>query len=280
LLYLLALFLGDLLVIWIAKSDVDLAHDPKIVFMVISKHTNYERRAIIRETWKAKVDKHEASHVFFFLADDDPDSNPAALKAEMKKFDDIVMLNMTENYALLKYKVVNALNWIEDNIKYYDLIVKIDDDVWINVDKFYPAASNLIYEQGEEWFIWGYLHWGVNVQSKGKNADVEFYKLFRTYPPYPNGPLYALHTNTARWIVELHKQGWLKYYFNEDDNIGVWTWGRKIRQINDQLFPTGTCSTTTGQHYGFFSANVAGNFQWFEDNWRRCGNPCMACITL
>jgi hypothetical protein len=111
LLYLLALFLGDLLVIWIAKSDVDLAHDPKIVFMVISKHTNYERRAIIRETWKAKVDKHEASHVFFFLADDDPDSNPAALKAEMKKFDDIVMLNMTENYALLKYKVTKRTQY-------------------------------------------------------------------------------------------------------------------------------------------------------------------------
>lgn len=104
LLYLLALFIGDFLIIWNARSDVDLATDPKIVFMVISKHTNYERRIAIRETWKVKVGRHQASHVFFFLADD-PDSNPAALQSEMKKYGDMVMLNMTENYELLKYKV-------------------------------------------------------------------------------------------------------------------------------------------------------------------------------
>ena len=31
------------------------------------------------------------------------------------------------------------MNWIEDNVKYYDLIVKVDDDVWINVDRYYPG---------------------------------------------------------------------------------------------------------------------------------------------
>jgi len=37
------------------------------------------------------------------------------------------------------------LNWIEDNIKYYDLIVKVDDDVWLNVDIFYPGTNRLTY---------------------------------------------------------------------------------------------------------------------------------------
>ena len=105
-LFLLGLLLVDLIIIWIAKSDLDLANDPKIVFMVISKHSNYDRRMAIRNTWKLKVDKHEASHLFFFLAADDPESNPESLQVELKKFDDVVLLNMTEHYSLLKYKVI------------------------------------------------------------------------------------------------------------------------------------------------------------------------------
>jgi hypothetical protein len=106
LLFLLVLFVADLFVLWLARSDLDIAKDPKIVFMVISKHSNYNRRMSIRESWKKRVDEnHKASHVLFFLAQNDTQSNAKLLARELNSYNDIVMLNMTENYALLKYKV-------------------------------------------------------------------------------------------------------------------------------------------------------------------------------
>jgi hypothetical protein len=72
---------------------------------------------------------------------------------------------------------------------------------------FLSAASQRIHNENKEWFVWGNLHHGVPIGRKGKNADPELADLTRVVPPYPNGPLYSLHTKTARWIVHLGYQG-------------------------------------------------------------------------
>ncbi len=69
------------------------------------------------------------------------------------------------------------------------------------------AAVNLIDNQSEEHFIWGFIHYSAWVSTKGKNADLEYRKLLETYPLYPNGPFYVLHGDTARYLVAMHKQG-------------------------------------------------------------------------
>ncbi len=117
-LYLIGLFTANIIVILLVKEEANVkievadvgaptaastapivSNQTRIVFMVISKHTNYDKRTTIRSTWKSNVDKLPDCRVFFFVAADDADvKSPEKLKDEIATYNDVVVLNMTEKY--------------------------------------------------------------------------------------------------------------------------------------------------------------------------------------
>jgi hypothetical protein len=209
--------------------------------MIISKDTNFAKRAAIRETWKKKmVELHPYITVLFFLAQSTDPNHAPELTKEKATFNDTVVLNIKEDYKLLNYKVtqelpkkllirqvVNSLTWIDTNIIGYEMIVKIDDDVWLNVDTFYGkfyrvvldyptnitfiAAVDLLQRMNNQYFLWARINKGSAIRKGGKNFDTSLLSVTNVLPPYPNGPLYALSPLTTKYIIGMNRSGTITF---------------------------------------------------------------------
>ena len=55
------------------------------------------------------------------------------LEAESSKHKDIVQVNMIDDYANLTIKVAGLFNWLNHNCPEVAFLLKIDDDVYLNV---------------------------------------------------------------------------------------------------------------------------------------------------
>ena len=64
------------------------------------------------------------------------------IKVESKKFKDILQIDMVDGYYNLTLKVVGLLNWLKGHCR-VDFVLKVDDDVYINVRNLMSAMKPL-----------------------------------------------------------------------------------------------------------------------------------------
>ena len=95
----------------------------KILIAVVSCKAHAGYRAAIRETWLPKVPKDKAD-VFFFMG----------RGAEVTESDEIVLDGCGDDYGSLPSKIQEIIRWALE--RGYTNLVKIDNDVVLNVDRF------------------------------------------------------------------------------------------------------------------------------------------------
>ncbi len=110
-----------------------------IFIAVISAPYNFDKRNIIRQTWRnhLKIVKPEGlmglAGFAFILGLTENNLTQSKIDDESKTYKDIIQIEMSDFYRNLSLKVAGLLNWLYRNCTSVDFVLKADDDVYVNV---------------------------------------------------------------------------------------------------------------------------------------------------
>ena len=179
-----------------------------------------ERRNNVRRTWGSDAG-HQASkdwkRVFLLGNYKTQDAQRAAeIQREASEFDDILVLNMTDNYNNLVIKIFSGMLWsmIHVNARY---ILKADDDVYVRI----PHLITWLENYGSDKFYGGFVIGDGEVRrsKKSKNRVPEDCLAEDYYAPYCTGAFYVISTNVLPFIFQ-SVQRW-KAFPVEDAYMGI-----------------------------------------------------------
>ncbi|KAL4234999.1 hypothetical protein ACF0H5_006638 [Mactra antiquata] len=181
---------------------------------VPSKPVKVSERVAIRDTYgmsstywesvKNDIRLRKIVRVVFILGQ----SNQYAqtrINFENYRYQDIVQIDMEDTYYNLALKVLLTYKWIDTycpNVKY---VVKVDDDVFVNVENLLNQIDSIIGSDHNT--VMG------NIYTKTKLLNVERNPMLKTaltrsefpltrLPPYAQGTLYALSRDLLPKIVK------------------------------------------------------------------------------
>ncbi|XP_076446075.1 beta-1,3-galactosyltransferase 1-like [Babylonia areolata] len=121
------------------SADVCKGVDPLHVLVVVHTAThNFQRRRLIRETWAGqKVMTTRTLRLVFLLGLTTDASAQRQIENERLVYGDLVQGRFKDSYHNLTHKGVMAYRWIYQYCPQAQLILKVDDDVFINPFLFY-----------------------------------------------------------------------------------------------------------------------------------------------
>lgn len=122
---------------------------PYFVTLVHSSPTQFTRRAACRDTW-AHSDPRTIT--YFLMGSVASQSLQHKINNENDQYQDIIQGNFHDSYHNLTYKHTMALKWFTENCPHVKYLLKLDDDVFVNVPATYEYLLN---NRIEENFILG-----------------------------------------------------------------------------------------------------------------------------
>ena len=157
---------------------------------------------------------------------------------EQQKYEDILFVNESDDYAHLVNKIFAFYNWIYENYiqKSGVFVIKIDEDVFIRLDLLLDEiVENLFYHKNttsqeqlsilpfkgvKEYrgFIWENTL--KNTNKNHKNYEVMDNEVDLIYPRFAAGPCYMLSFDLIAFLVNQKK--YLNFGKNEDTTVGKW----------------------------------------------------------
>ena len=179
--------------------------------------------------------KLELAHLFVIGTDEKLDKNSINfIDKEAQSFNDILMIDTHDNYKNLLYKHLAIVNWINVNCENTTYVVKLDDDVYVNLK---PLISHLYFKFGlldDFPPDYKFLYCNVNEMALPiRNNDSKWYVNtdsypFEWYPNYCEGFAYITNVATMRlmyqqskliprfWIDDVYFTGLLLYGFEDE----------------------------------------------------------------
>ncbi|XP_037939428.1 lactosylceramide 1,3-N-acetyl-beta-D-glucosaminyltransferase [Teleopsis dalmanni] len=103
------------------------------LILIHSAPLNYEKRAVIRETWASVAKTHYTPvRIIFLLGAVEDHALQIDLEMESARHGDIVQGTFVDNYRNMTYKHVMAFKWFLYNCAQAQILIKVDDDVYVN----------------------------------------------------------------------------------------------------------------------------------------------------
>ena len=110
-----------------------------IFIAVNSAPGNFDKRNIIRQTWRKHIPIVEAQGLMglsgfaFILGLTNDNVTQTKIDEENNENGDIIQIEMSDFYRNLSLKVAGMFNWLYRNCAKVDFVMKTDDDVYVNV---------------------------------------------------------------------------------------------------------------------------------------------------
>ncbi|XP_011309388.1 beta-1,3-galactosyltransferase 5 isoform X2 [Fopius arisanus] len=115
---------------------------PLLLTLIHSAPDNYAKRQVVRETWG----KHTSEMIVLFLIGV-TDQYKSDVIEEDRQYGDIIQGNFLDAYRNMTYKHVMALKWATYHCPSAKYILKLDDDVFVNI----PAMVDFLKRGLSPW---------------------------------------------------------------------------------------------------------------------------------
>lgn len=123
--------------------NVPACSDSHQVFIaVISATYNFEKRQMIRNTWKKHLD-NTAKLAFIVGQHTSNTTIQHLMEKESATHGDILQVGMVDTYHNLSIKVNGLLNWIHGQCPRVPFVYKCDDDIYVNVRNLATVLRHL-----------------------------------------------------------------------------------------------------------------------------------------
>ena len=122
-----------------AKINPSSATTLSVFFAINSAPANFRKRQVIRQTWRKHLkDAHRerllavAGFAFTVGLTDDAETQ-RQIEEESDNYGDIIQIGISDFYLNMSMKVAGLFNWLYKYCAKVDFVVKLDDDVYVNV---------------------------------------------------------------------------------------------------------------------------------------------------
>lgn len=197
-------------------SDLDPLH---VLVIVHTATSNFQRRRLLREMWANKnLMTNRVLRIVFVLGLTQNKQTQMLIENEHVAFGDLIQGRFLDTYHNLTHKGVLAFRWIQSYCPHAQLILKVDDDMFVNpftlYESYFPKysranrtiACHLRPKNTSPLFR--------APKSKWKVDDYEF-RGYKSYPvEYCNGYIVLL---TPDLIRPLYKAAYVVPFFWVDD---------------------------------------------------------------
>ena len=131
-----------------------------IFIAVISAPGNFDRRNLIRQTWRKHLNSNQygvmgLAGFGFSLGTTEDKLIQSKIDEESKIYRDILQIEKPDFYRNLTVKLTALFNWLYLNCASVDFVFKVDDDVYVNVRNFvqliqilHPSNHSIIGSAG------------------------------------------------------------------------------------------------------------------------------------
>ena len=220
--------------------------NPNIIIFIHVRVQDFEQRENIRKTWMlAKNRDHVSYKVIFNTGLGNNKLFQQALEIEAKEFGDIIQGDFIDSYRNMTYKHLMGLKWIISYCPSANMIVKVDDDVIVNMNKLmqYYYLKDSLFELKN--MLYCHVESGApamrNVNDKWYVTRDEFAP--EIYPDYCAGYAYIMTPDLAKRLLDAAST---TPYFWIDD---IYVTGILMRKINEQMaFSCNTYAKETADH--------------------------------
>lgn len=209
---------------------------------------NYEnRRTALRQTWfpasQQEADRLETEGVVirFVVGHAKDELAEAAMQAEQRANGCFLRLPIMEHYGGLPHKVVTFMRLVLAAYS-FDYLFKIDDDVYMRVDRVVPAVQQWQSEQAD--YV-GCMKQGAVFKDKSLRwFEPQHALLGDKYFTHTWGSAYVVSSGAVQAIVAV-PPGRLRFFDNEDVTIGSWMLAFNVTHRDDRRMCEGSCSGTS-----------------------------------
>lgn len=161
----------------------------KVLVLVVSAVKNIDRRDAIRETW-ARGSTAGDVRVLFVASRDQ------YLVAEKLVHDDVLEVDVADEYRLLSRKLLEAMRVVVGGGVNFEYLLKCDDDTFVDVPKLVGELDGAPKNR----FYWGYFDGNAHIKRAGKWKETDWILCDR-YLPYALGGGYVLSSDLVEYIV-------------------------------------------------------------------------------
>ncbi|KAK9688823.1 hypothetical protein RND81_09G013400 [Saponaria officinalis] len=165
----------------------------------------------------------------------------SALKKEVAKHDDFILLDIVEEYNKLPYK---TLSFFKAAYALFDseFYVKADDDIYLRPDRL---SLMLAKKRSNPQTYIGCMKKGpVFTDPKLKWYEPLSHLLGKEYFFHAYGPIYALSAKVVRSLVALRNDSF-RMFSNEDVTIGSWMLAMNVNHENNLELCSSECTSTS-----------------------------------
>ncbi|RNA12030.1 beta-1-3-galactosyltransferase 1 [Brachionus plicatilis] len=198
--------------------------DEFLIAIVCIAVDNFEQRKIIRQTWA----NFDSIKTVFLLGSSVNKSVNKLVEEENKFYSDIIQQDFIDTYSNLTLKSIMGLQWISlycPNVKY---VLKIDDDVLVNIPFLVSYLKSLKYL--DNYYIGSYqigapvirdeqFKWAIFPSDYSSNC----------YPPYHQGPAYLISGKFAPVLYNISK--YTRLFKLEDIYMGILAYQTKTNYV-------------------------------------------------
>lgn len=177
----------------IAPCREKLTNHRSLFIAVISAPRNFERRATIRRTWPNHLKNQTNSNkpldivgFSFVVGLTKDDVIHQKLMEENERYRDMLQVNMHDKYRNLSLKVTGLLNWVHHYCPQVDFVLKVDDDVYVNV---HNLATVLHSHPPSERSVYGRKCGGDTISERIPRNDSKWIFTYESWP-WRNIPQY------------------------------------------------------------------------------------------
>ncbi|GAB6020231.1 hypothetical protein CHUAL_002951 [Chamberlinius hualienensis] len=191
------------------------------VFTLIYVHSapsHFKHRSVIRRTFgNGSLYSSLKTVTVFFIGQSTDENVDITLKAEIERYHDIIQGDYIDSYKNLSLKAISALKWMKDNCLTAKYVLKVDDDMFVNV---YNLVRHLQYlskyeEQSKKGsgtkepsgsngiihcLVWNKMNVLRNSNSKWYVTKLEYPD--DIYPPYCSGSAFFMESNLVPLLYD------------------------------------------------------------------------------
>ena len=183
---------------------------------------NVDHRTRIRNSWLPRA-KPLGIGVTFYVARS-PHCNDGAVADEQRQHGDLVILPLHETYDKLTVKTHALLLHAAALEPKVDLLLKVDDDIYIDPHRFAGRVAQLHREGLVARGVYGgFFHNATIVLRDPANKWFDGEYPMAHYPPYASGAAYFLSRPALEYLARAGREGSLvTRWHNEDASVGSW----------------------------------------------------------
>ena len=169
----------------------------KLLVMVTSHSRNSWRRSWIRTLWGNKTMwQMRGWRIVFVVGKEEDNSVLASITNEAKKYNDILVEDVIEDFYQLSKKLIVSFTWALRNIN-FEYLLKTDDDTFINIDNAFEFVNKNISPNG----YFGNVVFDNMVERVGRYGVSKKEHLADYYSPYCSGGGFIMTRTTVSEIL-------------------------------------------------------------------------------